>query len=71
MTQNIPESTVFPSDPDAFVRASDCARFCSVGVSTWWRWVNEGKVNRPQKLGPRTSVWTAGYVRKAQKELTQ
>jgi len=46
----------FPQDPDAFVRAAECARFLGTGISSWWRWVAEGKVKRPQKLGLRTSV---------------
>ncbi len=59
----------FPHDPDAFVRASDCARFLSIGLSTWWGWVQQGKVERPKKLGPKTSVWKAGYVRSLQDSL--
>ncbi|MFI2811332.1 helix-turn-helix transcriptional regulator [Microbulbifer sp. JSM ZJ756] len=59
----------FPSDQDAFVRAADCARFLGIGRSTWWAWVKQGKVQRPKKLGPRTSVWTAGYVRSVQDKL--
>ena len=71
MTRTSQTQIEFPTDPDAYARAADCARFCSVGLSTWWRWVNEGKVVRPQKLGVRTSVWTAGYVRKIQKDLAK
>ena len=60
-----------PVDPDAYCRARDCARHLGISLSTWWRWVNEGRIKRPLKLGPKTSVWTAGYIRELQRELTQ
>ena len=59
----------FPVDPDAFVRAAECANFLSIGLSTWWAWVQKGRVERPKKIGPRTSVWKAGYVRELQESL--
>ena len=61
---------LFPADPDAFVRAPDCARFLSIGLSTWWAWVRMGRVERPTKLGPQTSVWKAGYVRSLHETLS-
>ena len=67
---SLKKQLIFPNDPDAFVRAGECARFLGVGLSTWWAWVKQGKVDRPQKIGPRTSVWTAGYIRDLQRKLT-
>lgn len=29
-----------------------------IGASTIWRWVNQGFLPRPKKLGPRTSAWS-------------
>ena len=59
-------STFLPAD-DAFVRARECAAFLGIGLSTWWAWVKNGRVDRPIKLGPKTSVWQAGYVRDLQR----
>ncbi len=33
-----------------------------VSASTWWRWVDEGIIPRPIKLGPKTSAWRASDV---------
>lgn len=30
-----------------------------VSKSTWWQGVKDGRFPRPQKLGPRTTVWKA------------
>lgn len=64
-------SKALPQDPSAFCRAKDCARHLSIGLSTWWLWVAQGKVERPIKLGPKTSVWKAGYIRELQQRLCQ
>ena len=58
-----------PQDPEAFCRAKECARHLGIGLSTFWLWVNQGKVDRPLKLGPKTSVWKAGYIRQFQSDL--
>jgi prophage regulatory protein len=34
-----------------------------VSKSTWWQGVKDGRFPRPQKLGPRTTVWKAEDVR--------
>ena len=49
-------------NPHAMYRARDCARFFAIGLSSWWRWVAEERVQRPLKLGPRTSVWQGSYL---------
>lgn len=36
-----------------------------VSAATIWRWVKEGKLPRPEKLGPNTTVWRVGDLRKA------
>ena len=33
-----------------------------VSKSTWWQGVKEGRFPKPQKLGPRTTVWTAESI---------
>ncbi|MFT6944926.1 MAG: prophage regulatory protein [Yoonia sp.] len=34
-----------------------------VSKSTWWQGVKDGRFPKPQKLGPRTTVWKAEEVR--------
>lgn len=34
-----------------------------VSKSTWWQGVKEGRFPKPQKLGPRTTVWKADDIR--------
>lgn len=34
-----------------------------VSKSTWWQGVKDGRFPKPQKLGPRTTVWKAVDIR--------
>lgn len=34
-----------------------------VSKSTWWQGVKDGRFPKPQKLGPRTTVWRAEDIR--------
>lgn len=34
-----------------------------VSKSTWWQGVKDGRFPKPQKLGPRTTVWKAKEIR--------
>ncbi len=34
-----------------------------VSKSTWWQGVKDGHFPKPQKLGPRTTVWLAKDIR--------
>lgn len=34
-----------------------------VAKSTWWQGVKDGHFPKPQKLGPRTTVWKAEDIR--------
>ena len=34
-----------------------------VSKSTWWQGVKDGRFPKPQKLGPRTTVWKAQDIR--------
>lgn len=45
------------------VRAKQIAEFLAIGVSTWWLYVKQGRVDQPQRYGKRVSVWNAGYIR--------
>ena len=34
-----------------------------VSKSTWWQGIKDGRFPKPQKLGPRTTVWLAKNIR--------
>lgn len=50
------------------VRIKQLAAFLGIGRSTAWKMVKEGRIQSPQKLGSRTCVWGAEYVRKLAEE---
>jgi prophage regulatory protein len=57
-------------NPLALLRASQILGSQKKGIpalipisrSSWYAGVREGKYPKPQKLGPRTSVWKAGEI---------
>jgi len=53
-----------PEDDDALVRLSTVLDVYPVGESTWWAGVASGKYPKPIKLGPKTSAWRAGKIRR-------
>lgn len=55
------EVNFFPHDGK--VRARQIANHLSIGISTWWLYVNQGRVKKPMKFGARVSVWDAQYIR--------
>lgn len=60
-TSPIPQEKFFPHDGK--VRAKQIADFLAIGISTWWLYVKQGRVDQPQRYGKRVSVWNAEYVR--------
>jgi len=57
-TQNFPST--------GFVRLSQILRPkgpIPVSKSTWWQGVKDGRFPKPQKLGPRTTVWQVKDIR--------
>ena len=34
-----------------------------ISKSTWWQGIKDGRFPKPQKLGPRTTVWLAKDIR--------
>ena len=48
-------------------RAKENAAFLSIGVSTFWKYVSEGRIKKPIKHGQRVSVWCAEYIRELAK----
>lgn len=51
--------------------AAQVARALSIGVSTWWEWVSEGRVKRGSAIGPRKTVWSAQYIRELAEEMLE
>lgn len=39
------------------LRAKDAAQFLGIALSTFWRWVGEGKLPKGRRLSPRCTVW--------------
>lgn len=39
------------------MRAADAARFLGIAVSTFWRWVQEGKLPKGRRLSRRCTIW--------------
>lgn len=44
------------------VRANQSAAYLGLGLSTFWLYVEQGRIKRPIKYGVRVSVWDAVYI---------
>jgi predicted DNA-binding transcriptional regulator AlpA len=59
----------FDSLPDsAHVRIKVVAALNGIGPATVWRWVKSGRLPKPRKLGPNTTAWRVGELRRAAAE---
>lgn len=45
------------------VRVPQIAAFLGVGISTFWKYADDGRIKPPVKYGARVSVWDAEYIR--------
>lgn len=45
------------------VRVPQAAAYIGIGISTFWAYVDDGRVKPPVKFGARVSVWDAEYIR--------
>lgn len=45
------------------VRVPQIAAFLGVGISTFWKYADDGRIKSPIKYGARVSVWDAEYIR--------
>ena len=45
------------------VRVPQIAAFLGVGISTFWKYSDDGRIKPPVKYGARVSVWDAEYIR--------
>ncbi len=56
----------FDNLPDAaHVRLPVVAALHGIGPATVWRWVKSGRLPAPIKLGPNTTAWQVGALRRA------
>lgn len=56
----------FDTLPDAaHVRLPTVASLFATSPSNVWRWVKSGLIPAPKKLGPQTTVWNVGELRRA------
>lgn len=53
--------SAFPHEGKA--RAKQAAPFLGIGISTFWLYVKQGRIKKPQRYGKRVSVWDAQYIR--------
>ena len=61
-----PALSQFDALPDsAHVRLPVVAALKGVGPATVWRWVKSGHLPAPVKLGPNTTAWRVGDLRRA------
>lgn len=57
----------FDKLPDAaYVRLPVVAALKGVSAATIWRWVKAGHIAAPVKLGPNTTAWRVGDLRRAE-----
>lgn len=56
-----PGTSPFPSEGKT--RAKPSALFLGIGLSTFWLYVKQGRINQPMRYGVRVSVWDAEYIR--------
>lgn len=43
----------------------------SISAPTVWRWVKQGILPRPRKLGPNTTAWNVGELRDAMERMAK
>jgi len=57
----------FDQLPDsAHVRLPVVAALHGISAPTVWRWVKSGRLPAPLKLGPNTTAWRVGDLRRAE-----
>lgn len=49
----------------AHVRRPVVQELYAVSTPTLWRWVKAGRIPAPKKLGPNTTAWNVGELRRA------
>ena len=57
--------------PEGFVRLPVVLKVLSIGKTSWWNGVKEGKYPRPMKFGKRTARWNVKDIRALIEKYTQ
>lgn len=68
-TPTYPEPSFDALPNAAHVRLPVVATLYATSPSNVWRWVKEGRIPKPRKLGPQTTVWNVGDLRRALSEV--
>lgn len=51
-----------------YARAKTLAKLLDVAPSTLWRWVEQGRLPAPHRLGPGVTAWDIAEVERALRE---
>ena len=49
---------------EGLTRAKPAAKFLGIGISTFWLYVKQGRIQKPLKFSERTSVFQCEYIRR-------
>lgn len=61
-----PQGATFDHLPDsAHIRVQEVATLYGVSIDTIWRWARQRHIPLPVKLGPNTTGWNVGELRRA------
>jgi len=55
-------SVASPIPTRQYIRAQELAAMLAVHRTTRWRWVHDGHLPRPVKLGPNTVAWESTQI---------
>ena len=55
-------SVTSPIPSRQYIRAQELATMLAVHRTTLWRWVHDGHLPRPVKLGPNTVAWESTQI---------
>ncbi len=55
-------SVTSPIPTRQYIRAQELAAMLAVHRTTLWRWVHDGHLPRPVKLGPNTVAWESTQI---------
>ena len=65
-----PSLAQFDTLPEsAHVRLPVVAALHGIGPATVWRWVKAGRLPAPVKLGPNTTAWRVGELRRVMSQV--
>ena len=56
------QNSSFPNE--GLTRAKPAAKFLGIGVSTFWLYIKQGRIQKPLKFSERTSVFQCEYIRR-------